>query len=510
MRDAAGRRPARQEHRRRRDQLEGAAREDPASSSPAGARGGREIYQPPVPAARAGLLVRRRPSSRTSRRATGSPARRSSGPCSRCSRSARPTRRSRRRTTRPTASRRASGPTRARGSSGWPSGCAPGSSGRTRSTASTRRRPFGGYKESGFGREGGRHGLEPYLTSTLSLMARLPVRKTLQALHRRRVPALRVGPHLRGAKDRTSRAPRARTSATPSSAARAAQPRWAGATAVQPRADALPDRGDARGAGRRVRRPLCDRQGDEVERGDRPLGLVRGLGRQAARRCSAPSNPVAGPYFNFTIPEPTGVVGDRRPRRAAAARARLPDRAGARRRQRRRRGRLGGAAAARRSSSPRRSRRATFPAGAVNLLTGRRAELAPWLASHMDVNAIDLTGADGPARPSSSGPRPTTSSGSFTARADCAEPVRDLGVPRAEDRLAPDRGLGQLRVQVEILGSGGAVTIPRPGCGCRVCVEARGEGLPYARSGPSVFVHGPDVADRHARGVEAAAQPLAA
>ena len=36
-----------------------------------------------------------------------------------------------------------------------------------------------------------------------------------------------------------------------------------------------------------------------------------------------------------------------------------------------------------------------LPAGAVNLLTGQRAELAPWLASHMDVNAIDVTGADG-------------------------------------------------------------------------------------------------------------------
>jgi phosphoribosyl 1,2-cyclic phosphate phosphodiesterase len=48
-------------------------------------------------------------------------------------------------------------------------------------------------------------------------------------------------------------------------------------------------------------------------------------------------------------------------------------------------------------------------------------------------------------------------------------------------------------VRVEILGSGGAVTIPRPGCECRVCVEAREKGVPYARTGPSVFVHGPDV-----------------
>ena len=33
------------------------------------------------------------------------------------------------------------------------------------------------------------------------------------------------------------------------------------------------------------------------------------------------------------------------------------------------------------------------PGGVVNLITGRTAEVAPWLASHRDVNAIDLTGA---------------------------------------------------------------------------------------------------------------------
>jgi phosphoribosyl 1,2-cyclic phosphate phosphodiesterase len=48
-------------------------------------------------------------------------------------------------------------------------------------------------------------------------------------------------------------------------------------------------------------------------------------------------------------------------------------------------------------------------------------------------------------------------------------------------------------VRVEILGSGGATTIPRPGCRCRVCEEARVKGGRYARTGPSVFVHGPDV-----------------
>jgi uncharacterized UPF0146 family protein len=35
------------------------------------------------------------------------------------------------------------------------------------------------------------------------------------------------------------------------------------------------------------------------------------------------------------------------------------------------------------------------PGGVVNVLTGRRAELAPVLAAHMDVNAIDITAADG-------------------------------------------------------------------------------------------------------------------
>jgi len=32
------------------------------------------------------------------------------------------------------------------------------------------------------------------------------------------------------------------------------------------------------------------------------------------------------------------------------------------------------------------------PGGAINLLTGFTAELVPWLAGHMDVNAMDVTG----------------------------------------------------------------------------------------------------------------------
>jgi len=43
-------------------------------------------------------------------------------------------------------------------------------------------------------------------------------------------------------------------------------------------------------------------------------------------------------------------------------------------------------------------------------------------------------------------------------------------------------------MKLVILGSGGATTIPRPGCQCRVCVQARTKGTPYSRSGPSLFI----------------------
>lgn len=48
-------------------------------------------------------------------------------------------------------------------------------------------------------------------------------------------------------------------------------------------------------------------------------------------------------------------------------------------------------------------------------------------------------------------------------------------------------------MKLEFLGTGGAFAPPRPGCGCPVCVQAREHGPPYARTGPSLFVHGPDL-----------------
>jgi acyl-CoA reductase-like NAD-dependent aldehyde dehydrogenase len=106
------------------------------------------------------------------------------------------------------------------------------------------------------------------------------------------------------------------------------------------------------------------------------------------------SNPVAGPYFNFTVPEPTGVVAVLAPAEPAlgglVSRV-LPPLVG------------GNAVVAVASEEhplaalelAEAVATADMPAGAVNILTGIRDELAPWLAGHMDVNAIDLTGADG-------------------------------------------------------------------------------------------------------------------
>jgi acyl-CoA reductase-like NAD-dependent aldehyde dehydrogenase len=106
------------------------------------------------------------------------------------------------------------------------------------------------------------------------------------------------------------------------------------------------------------------------------------------------ANPVAAPYFNFTIPEPTGVVAVVAPEEPALAGLVL---------------RLapvlvGGNAAVAVASERRPLAAITLaevlatsdvPGGVVNVLTGHKGELAPVLASHMDVNAIDLAGVDG-------------------------------------------------------------------------------------------------------------------
>jgi len=98
-------------------------------------------------------------------------------------------------------------------------------------------------------------------------------------------------------------------------------------------------------------------------------------------------NPVASPHFNFTFPEPCGVVGVFAPDQPSLlglatllARAILS-------------GNTCVALASETAPLPALSlaealATSDLPGGVINLLTGRRTELAPWLASHLDVNAV--------------------------------------------------------------------------------------------------------------------------
>lgn len=102
-------------------------------------------------------------------------------------------------------------------------------------------------------------------------------------------------------------------------------------------------------------------------------------------------NPVAGPYFNISAPEPTGVVAALAPQRSSllgliSVLAPIV---------------VSGNTAVVLTSELRPLPAVTLsevlatsdvPGGVINLITGRTAEVAPWLASHLDVNAIDLTG----------------------------------------------------------------------------------------------------------------------
>jgi acyl-CoA reductase-like NAD-dependent aldehyde dehydrogenase len=104
------------------------------------------------------------------------------------------------------------------------------------------------------------------------------------------------------------------------------------------------------------------------------------------------TNPVAGPYFNFSLPEPTGVVGVLAPQESSLlglVSVLAPVLA------------TGNTAVV--VTSLERPIPAVeldevlatsdLPGGVVNLLTGSATELGPWLAGHRDVNALDLSGA---------------------------------------------------------------------------------------------------------------------
>jgi acyl-CoA reductase-like NAD-dependent aldehyde dehydrogenase len=147
------------------------------------------------------------------------------------------------------------------------------------------------------------------------------------------------------------------------------------------------------------------------------------------------SNPVAGPYFDFSVPEPTGVVALVAPQDASL---------------------LGlvsilapvivaGNSAVALASERRPLAAVTLtevlatsdvPGGVVNVLTGYTAELAPVLAAHMDVNALDLAGS------------PPEDSADLE-RAAAENVKRVLRPPLAPVDWHADPGLGRLRAFTE-------------------------------------------------------------
>jgi len=102
-------------------------------------------------------------------------------------------------------------------------------------------------------------------------------------------------------------------------------------------------------------------------------------------------NPVAGPYFNITVPEPTGVCGIVAPQTPSLTglAARIAPAL------------CGGNVVIALASEPHPLPAITMaecmatsdvPKGVVNILTGHTGELTPWLAGHGDVDALDITG----------------------------------------------------------------------------------------------------------------------
>ncbi len=145
------------------------------------------------------------------------------------------------------------------------------------------------------------------------------------------------------------------------------------------------------------------------------------------------TNPVAGSYFNFSLPEPTGVVGVFAPQDSSL---------------------LGlvsvlapvlttGNTAVLVASETRPLPAVSLtevlatsdvPGGVVNVLTGLTAELAPWLASHRDVNALDLSGVAEADRPA--------------LQRAAADNVKRVHVPRSLD-WSGDPGIARLGAFVE-------------------------------------------------------------
>jgi acyl-CoA reductase-like NAD-dependent aldehyde dehydrogenase len=145
------------------------------------------------------------------------------------------------------------------------------------------------------------------------------------------------------------------------------------------------------------------------------------------------ANPIAGPYFNFSLPEPSGVVAILAPQESSLlgfVSALAPVLCT---------GNTAVIVASERRPLPAVSlsevlATSDLPGGVANVLTGFTSELAPWLASHRDVNAIDLTGVAAPDR--------------AELQRAAADNVKRVYIPAAED-WAAEPGTERLTAFVE-------------------------------------------------------------
>lgn len=169
-------------------------------------------------------------------------------------------------------------------------------------------------------------------------------------------------------------------------AARAAQPKWAGATAY--------NRGQVL---YRIAEMLEARRFEFAALGVTPAELDAAIDRwvwyagwaDKIAQVAGNANPVAGPYFNISAPEPTGVVGVVAPGSLLGLVSVVAPAI------------VSGNTVVVIAANPQAAitlgevlATSDLPGGVVNILTGQAAEIAPWLASHDDVNALDLSGVD--------------------------------------------------------------------------------------------------------------------
>jgi acyl-CoA reductase-like NAD-dependent aldehyde dehydrogenase len=221
-------------------------------------------------------------------------------------------------------------------------------------------------------------------------VSRLPVRKTYKLFIGGAFPRSESGRTYEAEGQNVARGSR-KDARDAVKAARAAQSKWASATAYN-RGQVLYRFAEMVESRAAEFAELCTGR-DEVERTIDRIVWYAGWADKLPQVLGG-TNPVAGPYFNFSVPEPTGVVAvlapDEPPLLGLVTRLSPPL--------------VGGNAVVAVASETHplaaielaeAIATSDVPSGVVNILTGYRKEIAPWLASHMDVNAIDVCGADG-------------------------------------------------------------------------------------------------------------------